>query len=319
MSACDNIEQTDAYCSEPVVSCSDRTSVRHYEPANDNQPLSDYSLEPTLTSVPVSSECFEYEKSYQCSQVGEAATDCNPAAGCVQTGENCLGQNAEGECVTTELIYECVSTEQVVLQEGAPGTCEPLEDDEAAPTPAVNEVSALSALLSVAQADRETGDSDFTIFKGQEKKCGRDVLGLRNCCKSSGVLISLGLGQCSEEEFELSVQKEQDRCVSLGSYCSKKAFFGTCLKKKQSYCCYEAEISRIVAEAGREQLGRDFGTPKNPECGGFSVTEFQQLDLSQVDFSSISADIMGTMSGQDTSQFTDSIQDRINNMTGGGG
>jgi len=319
MSACDNIEQTEAYCSEPTVTCTDPTSVRYYEPSTNNQEISAFGLEPTETSVAVSSECFEYENSYECSQVGDAATDCDPPEGCVQTGENCLGQNAEGECVTTEFVYECVSTEEVVLQEGTPGTCEPLDDDEPAASPPANEVSALSALLSVAQADRETGDSEFTIFEGQEKKCGRDVLGLKNCCKSSGVLISIGLGQCSDEEFELSVQKEQDRCVSLGSYCSKKAFFGTCLKKKQSYCCYEAEISRIVAEAGRQQLNRDFGTPKNPECGGFSVTEFQQLDLSQVDFSSISADIMGTMSDQDTSQFTDSIQDRLNDMTGGGG
>lgn len=319
MSACNQVENS-ATCSEPQTVCRSPETVRYYEPSPDGSP-SQYTLTSSDSSVAITSDCFEYENTYECSEVGDAVNDCDVQDNCEHVGDVCLGEDASGTCVTTEHNYECKTVETVLVSEGEPGTCEPANDNDPAEAgrPSANaNIGALSSLLSLAQADRETGGSDFEIFSGRAKSCKRDVLGLKNCCKDKGFLLSLGIGTCPSSAVELAVQKEENRCIHLGSYCSKKAFFGACLKKKQSYCCYEAEIGRIVAEAGAEQLGRDFGTAKNPECRGFTVEEFQSLNLENVDFSSLTSSIMDGLDGNDTSQFSDTLRSRIKDMTGGG-
>jgi conjugal transfer mating pair stabilization protein TraN len=47
-----------------------------------------------------------------------------------------------------------------------------------------------------------------------------------------------------------------------------------------------------LQEQGRPQLGKSWGTPKKPVCDGFTIFEFQQLDLSVMDFSEIYAEFV---------------------------
>ena len=307
-SVCDAVEES-AECLDPVIECVDH---------------GDYTDENGLfirevDGYPISAECWGYERTYQCTELGEYQSDCEVPDNCESQGDSCIGHAPSGECLTTEHNYTCQNIITEVVTQGTPGTCETGDTPKPASTPNQN-IDALSALMGLAQADREyTAPSDVSIFEGTDKQCGRDVLGLKNCCKDAGVLLSLGIGTCSDQEIELAVQKEENRCVYVGSYCSKKAFFGACLKKKQTYCCYEAEIGKIIAEAGRRQLGIEYGTPKEPNCAGFTVEQFQQLDLSDVDFSSVTASIMQDLNIGDPSALQDQFRDRIGAMTHSGG
>jgi conjugal transfer mating pair stabilization protein TraN len=78
------------------------------------------------------------------------------------------------------------------------------------------------------------------------------------------------------------MKKDQRLCSYAGSFCSKK-FLGVCLEKKESSCCYNSRLARIINEQGRTQIGKTYGNPKNPDCSGFTPTQLQALDFSQMD------------------------------------
>lgn len=67
---------------------------------------------------------------------------------------------------------------------------------------------------------------------------------------------------------------------------------GYCLERKQSYCCYNSRLARIVQEQGRPQLGKGWGTAKAPQCGGFTPEELQRLDFGAMDLSEFITEIM---------------------------
>jgi len=71
--------------------------------------------------------------------------------------------------------------------------------------------------------------------------------------------------------------------------CSDK-FLGVCLTKRKAYCCFESKLSRILQEQGRAQLPKPWDEPKEEQCEGFTLDEFAQLDLSQMDFSEVYAE-----------------------------
>lgn len=82
---------------------------------------------------------------------------------------------------------------------------------------------------------------------------------------------------CNSTERNLAVNRGHDLCIKVGSYCAEKWWLFGCVQKKQTYCCYDSAFSRAFNEAGMELLGRGFGTPENPYCGGFSPEELQML------------------------------------------
>jgi conjugal transfer mating pair stabilization protein TraN len=88
--------------------------------------------------------------------------------------------------------------------------------------------------------------------------------------------------QCAPSEQQLAMKKDQRLCSYAGSFCSKK-FLGVCLEKKESSCCYNSRLARIINEQGRTQIGKTYGNPKNPDCSGFTPTQLQALDFSQMD------------------------------------
>ena len=95
------------------------------------------------------------------------------------------------------------------------------------------------------------------------------------------------LASCSATEKALAVNQKKGLCTYVGTYCSNKSFFGICLEKKEAHCCFLSKISRILQEQGRQQLGKPWGDPKTEKCLGFTITEFQSLDLSRMDFSEV--------------------------------
>jgi hypothetical protein len=90
--------------------------------------------------------------------------------------------------------------------------------------------------------------------------------------------------KCEEDEFELANKRELRACIKVGSYCKSKTVAG-CIEKREGFCCYSSPLSRIINEQGLPQIGRGFGSPKNPQCGGMSLNEFASLDWSQIDLS----------------------------------
>lgn len=105
------------------------------------------------------------------------------------------------------------------------------------------------------------------------------------------VMVIMELSSCEPEEQQLGIKRGRGLCYPIGTYCSKDSVTG-CLENKTSFCCYNSKLAKLINFQGKQQLQLGLGTPKEPACGGFSLEEFQQLDLSQMDLSEFYADIM---------------------------
>jgi conjugal transfer mating pair stabilization protein TraN len=99
-------------------------------------------------------------------------------------------------------------------------------------------------------------------------------------------------------------------CHYVGSYCSDKVL-GVCTSKRKSYCCFESKLSRILQEQGRRQIGKAWGEAREPTCEGFSIEEFQRLDLSEMDFSEVYDEFVDAVRVPDEVQTSIEIQGRI--------
>jgi conjugal transfer mating pair stabilization protein TraN len=105
------------------------------------------------------------------------------------------------------------------------------------------------------------------------------------------IQILMELITCDQDESLLAMKRGQNLCHYVGTYCSQK-ILGSCVARKQSYCCFNSRLARIVQEQGRQQLGRSWGDPKSPDCSGLSAEDFQRLDFSQMDFGEFADEIM---------------------------
>lgn len=87
---------------------------------------------------------------------------------------------------------------------------------------------------------------------------------------------------CSAKERQLWVNRGNDLCYDLGSYCAEKWQGSGCVQRKKTFCCFDSEFSRAFNEAGMEMLGRDWGSAENPKCGGFTPEELQTLSAMNI-------------------------------------
>ena len=62
---------------------------------------------------------------------------------------------------------------------------------------------------------------------------------------------------------------------------------------------------------GRKQIGKAWGKPKDETCKGFTIEEFQRLDLSQMDFSEVYAEFMDAAKLPDEVSVMADIQTKI--------
>ena len=117
------------------------------------------------------------------------------------------------------------------------------------------------------------------------------------------ILIHL-IWKCTEDEFKLGAQRELKACHRVGSYC-KKNFVGACIESRDSYCCFNTPLSRILNEQIRGQLGPGYGCAKHPDCGGIGVNALACVNWSAIDLREwlqmlTAADIVLTPSDQMT-------------------
>lgn len=90
--------------------------------------------------------------------------------------------------------------------------------------------------------------------------------------------------KCEKDEMNLAAKKEAKSCHYVGSFCSQK-IAGVCVEKKEGWCCYSSPLARIAAEQINIQLGRDYGSPKNPSCPGVTLEQFKSVDWAALDLS----------------------------------
>lgn len=86
---------------------------------------------------------------------------------------------------------------------------------------------------------------------------------------------------CEQEELEMNSKRAVDSCTYVGSYCATKVL-GQCIEKRESYCCFNSPLSRIIQEQVRPQLGWTFGSPKNPNCNGIPLDRIGEIDWDRV-------------------------------------
>lgn len=94
---------------------------------------------------------------------------------------------------------------------------------------------------------------------------------------------------CTKLERQEWEMQAAGKCVVVGTYCDSE-FIG-CLEEKETSCCFNSMLARIIHEQGRKQLTSfkgpygmvDWGEAKHPTCRGFKPEEFQFLDFSQID------------------------------------
>ncbi|AJY53127.1 conjugal transfer mating pair stabilization protein TraN [Halomonas sp. KO116] len=82
---------------------------------------------------------------------------------------------------------------------------------------------------------------------------------------------------CEAEEFELNAQRELKSCRHIGTYC-KTEVLGYCIERRQSYCCFNSPLSRILQEEVRKQSGLSWGSAESPSCGGLPITALESIN-----------------------------------------
>lgn len=295
-----------------------------------------------IDGVPVTQACWAWKRDFTCN-VMSAGNDCGDLdvnRQCTFLREDCLDDPQQGACKVKEKVYRCPTPDTPTSN--APqyicgddvycinGDCEPITREAS-----TEFKDALVALHAIDDASKGFDPNNLTVFSGTRDTCHKPVFGLINCCagKVSGALTVaaggaalaggpvaiaalatpfLALFACSQDEMKLDIKDRMGFCHKVGTWCSS-SFLGICKTKKTAYCCFESKLSRVLQEQGRVQLNKPWGKPKNEQCKGFSIAEFQRLDLSKMDFTEVYADFLDAAKLPDEVQTMTEIQSKIQN------
>lgn len=283
--------------------------------------------------------CWQWRQDYTCSAATQA-NDCaelkaNPY--CAFDHQECLDDPEDGPCQVRDEVYRCT------IPSGSDGPPASLCGSDlycihGECTTITREAStefqdALIAVHALGDVRDQFDPTDLSLLKGEATGCHRPIFGLVNCCagKSSGLLSAAAGGAalaggpaaiaalatpfltqflCSAEEKTLDVKDRMGLCHYVGTYCSQKVLF-VCTAKRKSYCCFPSKLSRLLQEQGRAQLGQGWGGAKRPQCRGFTVAEFQRLDLGKMDFREVYADFTAAVKLPDDVAASTAIQAKI--------
>ncbi len=76
-------------------------------------------------------------------------------------------------------------------------------------------------------------------------------------------------------------------------------------------CCYNSRLGRIINTQGRAQIGKRWGSARNPSCGGFTQAEFASIDFAALDLSEFSREVMAAVKLPNVSDLSINAQDVI--------
>lgn len=245
----------------------------------------------TIDGAPITEACWGWNRTYRCTNLS-AREDCSDleGRGCTFLRQECITE--EDPCLTTTRVYSCgippePTGEAQYICDGdvycLNGECETIERE-----PNTEFRDAAVALNSMKEAGRQLDPNTLTLFRGTRNTCTKLVFGIKNCCAPRGVPL---LGGCDAEDRALKLKREEGLCHYVGTFCSDKVL-GVCVARKETHCCYESKLSRILQEQGRPQIGWAWDTAKREQCRGFTVDQFSRLDLSRMDFSEVYAEFV---------------------------
>ena len=168
----------------------------------------------------------------------------------------------------------------------------------------------------------ELGGEEFDreklrFFTGRRRACTIRLFGLANCCRNSGFLE--GLAGCKKSERQLAQARHDGLSHYLGKYCSKKTFFGICIRRARAWCVFGSKLGRILQQQGRKQLGVNWSN-----CRGLSVAEVGRIDFESLDLSEFTENLMDgssdpAVSLPDAGDIGDAMRARIRDFYRRGG
>ena len=281
-----------------------------------------------INGLPVTRACWEWERTYQCQGVNPAndCSDLDSRPECSFSHDDCLSYDTDGvTCNVYDRWYQCTTPDAGPEQPPAYVCADDLYCIDGECTQVEREAStefkdAMVAMNVMGELRDEFDPNQLKIFSGENLKCTKKLFGLSNCCSGKGVPL-LTPWLCNSQDRDVDKKDDEGLCYYVGTYCSNK-ILGVCTTKKQSYCCYGSKLVRILNEEGKAQLGMDWGEPKEPDCEGFLIEQFQQLDLSQMDFSEVYAEFVDAAKLPDEIEMSIQIQQKIEayyDLHGGGG
>lgn len=214
--------------------------------------------------------------------------------GCAQVSSVCGQQDPYGNCVYYTNQYQCMGqtcaaeqTVQMCVTCGDPNGLVPFCLDDA--TPPDQSLMKTAAWLQVLQNAQDQWDPNtLTIFRGERVQCthgtGFGNIAIDNCCADPPQ------GSCSQMDWDAYAARRERRAHYLGEYCSNwvNLLLGKiCVELTQAWCAFPTSFARIIHEQGRPALPRGWGTAESPDCGPFTIAEFQRLPFDQMNFSEV--------------------------------
>lgn len=287
----------DATCSAPVDTCTDSSPQTRI-----------------FNGVAVTQACWAWTRTYTCQSL-TPANDCSSKtipAGCTFAREECLDDPAPADpsqCKVHQEVYTCpIVSKQAASQYLCggdvyciSGNCETIQRDAS-----TEFKDALVAMHTLDEASHSLNTINYTLFKGAGQTCSKPVFGLANCCGGHGFPL---IGNCSSADHLLAKQIDAGVTHYVGTYCSKS--FIVCTSEAKSYCVFGSKLTRILQEQGRTQIGKSWASAKHPDCSGFTVAQFSQLDLSKMDFSEVYADFISAAKLPNEAATLTNIQSKI--------
>lgn len=161
--------------------------------------------------------------------------------------------------------------------------------------------------LAVLEEMTDTFDPHrVAVFSGENKKCKVSNLGFFNCCRNSGIGLSMGMVQCRLSERELALAQREKRTHYVGSY-TRCDFFGLNCRRYKSHCVYPSKLARIVVVQGRGQIGKSWGGAGSPDCSGFTLDELPTVDFEAMDLSEFYDDVVATANAGTTPAVAEAV------------
>ena len=270
----------------------------------------------TINGVQVTQACWNWQRTYSCYKQSQAS-DCSDLEGnkqCTYVRDDCLDDPQSDPCKVSQKVYKCPTPSTGTAPPNQyvcggdvyclNGNCETI-DREASP----DFKDALVALHSLGDAGAQFDPNNLTVFSGERDTCHKKIFGAANCCSGKGVpLVTPWL--CDSAEKKLKEREDKGLCHKVGSYCSDK-ILGICVTSKDAWCCFGSKLARLLQEQGRAQINKPWASAKTESCKGFSIAEFQQLDLSKMDFSEVYAEFQDAAKLPDEVSTMTDIQSKI--------
>jgi hypothetical protein len=133
----------------------------------------------------------------------------------------------------------------------------------------------------------------------------------------SGDMDTAPITSCSQSAIANGCG-QQGEAIYLGDYCSYKLpIVGTCLAHTYVFCKFQGLLATLIQAQGRAQLANgqnplSWGSVQSPDCSGFTPTQFQELNFSNMNLT----EYIDVIKNQVTNTLTTSvIQQQIANTT----